>query len=123
MPERTEIYVQHRQLLNFISKTSSEDRILEEIWVDPLLTEVPNATHPRARQGLVYPITEHMNVRRKGLYVHPFAANLGCNFYTAPFVLTGCPFHPESVVLEFQPQDNEDDEGTGFACKVGLSWY
>ncbi|KAI1785743.1 hypothetical protein LXA43DRAFT_1036364 [Ganoderma leucocontextum] len=122
MPERTEIYVQHRQLLHFLSNTNPEERILEQIWVDPLLAEMPKAVNPRARQGLVYPITESTNVRRKGLYVHPSSSLLGCDFHTTPYVLSGSRFHPDSLLLEFQEQvaDNSCPGDTQFVCKINL---
>ena len=115
MPERTEVYVQHTQLLNFISQTCLEDRVLQQIWVDPLPHEMPVATDPRARQGLMYPITEATNVVRKGCLVHP-TSELGYDLYITPFALSGCPFHPESLLLEFEEFEVGDEQH--FVCKV-----
>ena len=55
MPERTEIYVQHKQLLHFIQHTSSSERHLCSIWVDAVNREAASAAPGSlAREGLVY---------------------------------------------------------------------
>ncbi|KAJ3006573.1 hypothetical protein NUW54_g3885 [Trametes sanguinea] len=53
MPERAEIFVQHKQVLYFIQHTDAQDRRLQAIWVDPTSDEQAKSSSNRlARAGL-----------------------------------------------------------------------
>lgn len=65
MPERAEIYVQHKHIELFIESTTPEDRRLRALWVDPTADEQALApAHSNAHKGLVYALKPGDTLRR-----------------------------------------------------------
>ncbi|KAI1785978.1 hypothetical protein LXA43DRAFT_1099703 [Ganoderma leucocontextum] len=121
MPERTEIYVQHQQLCNFLTKTSDDERILQGIWVDCYYKQLPYTTDPRAKQGLVYKVTSTSDIWEgnpcipsdedrwiSGVYPSPLP--LGCDIETTPYLLSESPFNPESILLIFASWEHHEED-------------
>ncbi|KAJ3001953.1 hypothetical protein NUW54_g6113 [Trametes sanguinea] len=119
MPERAEIFIQHKQVLYFIAHTSPEERRLRSIWVDPTSEEQKSSpsTSP-ASAGLVYRLPAGSTIQRgakkskntdnseptrssqSGYAIYPFwlCGDLAKDSY----ILTASHFNPRSLVLEFR---------------------
>ncbi|KAI9058750.1 hypothetical protein FKP32DRAFT_1680469 [Trametes sanguinea] len=65
MPERAEIFVQHKQVSYFIQKTGPEDRRLRALWLDATSEEQAAAPlSSPARRGFVYRLPPGSTIRR-----------------------------------------------------------
>lgn len=110
MPERTEIFVQHRHLTHFIDSVDPSQRQLRYLWIDATNEEQSHALPGSpVSLGNVYRLMGHANVHRgqrsqsQGSHAGKVYPTWICkDLATSSYVLHAAPFNPECVIMEFK---------------------